>query len=216
MDSGSGSSARILELRLEEEEHLADDHAQESEEVCDESGEDIFKHIHDGCEGDLSEREELASRLRQSNSGPITLSSPEVSLTRTGTLVGTPAYMSPEQHAQQPADAASDQFAFCVALYEALYCERPFAGRTLAELASNVLEGRLPHAPTGPPVPRAVRQALRRGLSRERRDRFASMEDLLAILDQRPTKRGRTWALASVPLLAAGLVFAAASPLMTE
>ncbi|MBC8067306.1 MAG: serine/threonine protein kinase, partial [Deltaproteobacteria bacterium] len=60
--------------------------------------------------------------------------------TRTGTLVGTPAYMSPEQWRSQPADARSDQFSFCVALYEALFEVRPFVGRTAAELSTAVCE----------------------------------------------------------------------------
>ncbi|MCA9709110.1 MAG: tetratricopeptide repeat protein [Myxococcales bacterium] len=145
---------------------------------------------------------QLALRLRESVSGPIATRSPEISLTRTGTLVGTPAYMAPEQHEQQPADAASDQFAFCVALYEALYGERPFKGRTLAELSSQVLEGRLPAAAAVVVAPRAVRQALRRGLSRRRRDRFPAMEDLLAVLERRPARR---WAWSLGVALAGGL-----------
>jgi serine/threonine protein kinase len=52
----------------------------------------------------------------------------EVTITRTGTVVGTPAYMAPEQHTGSATDARTDQFGFCVALYEALYGERPFGG----------------------------------------------------------------------------------------
>ncbi|MEM9457230.1 MAG: tetratricopeptide repeat protein [Myxococcota bacterium] len=148
--------------------------------------------------------ERLASQLRESTSGPIKVRNPEVSLTRTGTLVGTPAYMSPEQHEQRPADPSSDQFAFCVALYEAIYGERPFKGRTLAELASKVIEGRLPAASPGASVPREVRQALRRGLSRNRRDRFASMDDLLAVLDRRDARGRRAWVLSGLGLVVAG------------
>ncbi len=130
--------------------------------------------------------------------------SPVVSLTETGSLVGTPAYMAPEQYEQRPADAASDQFAFCVALFEAIYGERPFAGRTVAELASNVLEGRLSGAAHEVVVPRAVRQALRRGLSRRSSDRFASMDELLALLEQRPGRRVRGWVLAAAPVVVLG------------
>ena len=61
--------------------------------------------------------------------------------------MGTPAYMAPEQHAGGTADARSDQFAFCVALYEALYGQRPFAGDNVASLAASVLDGALRPAP---------------------------------------------------------------------
>src|SRR5262245_56784676 len=62
-------------------------------------------------------------------------------LSGTGVRVGSPIYMAPEQHRGEPASAAADQFAFCVALYEGLHGARPFAGDTLDELAANVLAG---------------------------------------------------------------------------
>src|SRR4029077_12485001 len=49
-----------------------------------------------------------------------------------GSLVGTPAYMAPEQLAGKPADARSDQFSFCVALFESLHGERPFQAHDVA------------------------------------------------------------------------------------
>ena len=61
-------------------------------------------------------------------------------LTRTGALTGTPAYMAPEQFLGKAIDARTDQFAFCVALYEALYGERPFAGDTVIAIADSVTE----------------------------------------------------------------------------
>jgi len=126
--------------------------------------------------------------------------SAEVSLTRTGALVGTPAYMAPELYAHEVADAATDQFAFCVALYEALYGERPFRGQTLAELATNVVSADSVEFPGVVSVPRHIRNALRRGLSRRRRDRFASMDALLAALDRRVVRRWRQAAAVGVPL----------------
>ena len=57
-------------------------------------------------------------------------------------MVGTPAYMAPEQYLATAADARTDQFSFCVAFYEALYGERPFAGNNYA-LTNNVVQGKV-------------------------------------------------------------------------
>ncbi len=69
--------------------------------------------------------------------------SQDLGRTRAGALIGTPLYMSPEQLTGKPADARSDQFSFCVAMYEALYRVRPFAGTTLDELRASVFKGDL-------------------------------------------------------------------------
>ena len=63
-------------------------------------------------------------------------------LTRTGALVGTPSYMSPEQFKGKAVDGASDQFAFCISLYEALYGSAPFDGDNIPTRAASVLGGR--------------------------------------------------------------------------
>ena len=84
-------------------------------------------------------------------------------LTRTGTLAGTPAYMPPEQHLGLPLDARSDQFALCVSLWELLYGERPFAGTNLAALAYNVTRGNRRPAPADVGVPAWIRRAIERG-----------------------------------------------------
>jgi tetratricopeptide (TPR) repeat protein len=113
-------------------------------------------------------------------------------ITQTGTVMGTPAYMSPEQLQSEPADARSDQFSFCVALYESVYGERPFAGRSLDELTDNVVQGRLAQAPADTRVPAWLRKVLERGLSVDPAARFPSMAALLAELDQRSGVTPRT------------------------
>ncbi len=91
--------------------------------------------------------------------------------------VGTPMYMSPEQCAGRPASPRSDQFAFCVALSQALQGAHPFAGDTATEDAAHIEDGggcvdtaELPHA---------LRAVLRRGLALAERDRWSSMATLL-------------------------------------
>jgi tetratricopeptide (TPR) repeat protein len=108
------------------------------------------------------------------------------SLTQTGAVLGTPAYMSPEQFDGRPADARSDQFSFCVALFEAVYGERPFKGRNFAELAANVLGGRLAEPSATRHAPAWVRTTLERGLRTDPAERFPSMAALLKELDRRP------------------------------
>jgi eukaryotic-like serine/threonine-protein kinase len=133
------------------------------------------------------------------------------SLTRAGALIGTPAYMSPEQHKSQPADARADQFAFAVALYEALYGERPFAGVTYREYADAVTAGRIREGPRGSKVPAWVRRILVRALAVDAGARYGSMDDLLAALASDPAAARRrlvtVGGFAFVVLASAGAVF---------
>jgi serine/threonine protein kinase len=105
------------------------------------------------------------------------------SLTQTGQRLGTPAYMAPEQLLGRRADARSDQFSFCVALYEGIHGQRPFAGETFAEVSRSVLGG-----PVQPPPPRTADPDLDkivfRGLARDPDMRNASMAEVVASLEQ--------------------------------
>ncbi|HWB79073.1 MAG TPA: serine/threonine-protein kinase, partial [Nannocystaceae bacterium] len=79
-----------------------------------------------------------------------------VELTRTGTLLGTPAYMAPEQYVGTAVDAYADQFAFCVSLWEAIYRERPFDDTSVATVAAAIMSGRRRPPPAGSRVPLAL------------------------------------------------------------
>lgn len=103
-------------------------------------------------------------------------------ITVPGAIVGTPAYMAPEQHLGDAADARSDQFSFCVAMWEALYGQRPFEGKNLTEIGARVLSGELRQPPKDSTVPNWVRRVIERGMSREAVDRFPSIDALLMTL----------------------------------
>lgn len=137
----------------------------------------------------------------------------QVTMTRTGAILGTPAYMSPEQFAGGRVTASSDQFSFCVALWEALHGERPFRGATVAALHVAVAGGRL-HAPSKPVVPSAVRRVLERGMATQPKERFESMDALLEALadarERRSKRRRAVWVgagLAGVLAIGTGAYF---------
>jgi hypothetical protein len=108
----------------------------------------------------------------------------DANLTRTGALVGTPAYMAPEQLAGRPADVRSDVYSFSLALYEALYGERPFQGETLAALSAAKNAGDVRPAPAGSVIASRLRRALLVGLRVRPEERYASMVAVLDALER--------------------------------
>ncbi|HLT40517.1 MAG TPA: serine/threonine-protein kinase [Enhygromyxa sp.] len=126
-------------------------------------------------------------------------------LTMTGARVGTPAYMAPEQHEGVEIDARADQFGFCVALWEALYGERPFAGESLPALLFAIEQGRIREPSRGVRVPAWLRRVVLRGLARQVDARWPDMDALLAALARDPSRQTATWSLVG----AVGLAIAA-------
>ena len=127
-------------------------------------------------------------------------------LTATGTLAGTPAYMAPEQLAGGPADARSDQFSYCVTLYEALHGERPFEGNDVASLRRSIARGLVRAAPTRRGVPAWLRRIVIRGLHADPARRFPSMRTLLDALGDGPAMWPKRIALAAAIFVTIALV----------
>jgi tetratricopeptide (TPR) repeat protein len=134
------------------------------------------------------------------------------SLTRTGALMGSPAYMAPEQIEGDKATPASDQFSFCVALHEALTGERPFTGDSLPEVLDHIRAGQVVSGPRAGAVPAFLLQAVRRGLSADPAARYPDLTLLLRELERDPARTRRravAWlgVAAAVLLGGAGLAF---------
>jgi eukaryotic-like serine/threonine-protein kinase len=127
------------------------------------------------------------------------------SMTRTGAVVGTPAYMAPEQLEGAAADARADLFSFSVAFYEALYGERPFAASSIPELAAAVARGAIRSAPARTRVPAWLRRIVVRGLRAAPEERPESVAALLAAIDARLARRRRI-RIAALAVAGAGAV----------
>jgi Tol biopolymer transport system component len=137
-------------------------------------------------------------------------------LTAAGTILGTPAYMAPEQITREGASARSDVFSFSVSLYEALYGARPFRGSTVAATFAAMKEGlRFPRR--APPVPERLRAALRAGLQYDPAKRPATMREMLLLLQPSPARaRGSFGTFVAVAIVGAaggfGFVWARRPP----
>ena len=123
---------------------------------------------------------------------PVAAGTADPMVTATGSLLGTPAYMAPEQWDGGEVGPAADQFAFCVSLWEALTGARPYSGTTLDELRANARRG--PRSLDASKLPRRLRPVVLRGLSLAPADRWPDMPSLLAALQPRRPR----WALPAI------------------
>lgn len=142
--------------------------------------------------------------------GPPTdapLTATDAAVTRAGTILGTPRYMSPEQHLGEHANASSDQYSFCAALYEAVCKTPPFPGQSHRQVFRAMRRGRLSEPKHR--VPAWLQRTLRRGLSLAPEQRFRDMGVLLSVLRRHQEgRRQRMLAGALVGAIAAVTGFA--------
>jgi eukaryotic-like serine/threonine-protein kinase len=149
---------------------------------------------------------------------PFGLKSPPVAsfATHSGVILGTAAYMSPEQARGQPVDKRADIWAFGVVLYEMLTRRRPFEGETISDTIAAVLRQEVDWKRLPAQTPRDVRRLLKRCLERNPKNRLHDAADArLAIVDAqsdddvagtgRPTRRPRLMAWIATSLAAVAI-----------
>jgi serine/threonine protein kinase len=139
----------------------------------------------------------------------------DLMITASGSLGGTPAYMAPERLRGEAAGPASDQYAFAVTAYEALYGQRPFSGDRVEALHWNATQGRIDPLPSRRGVPLAVHRVLMRALESDPRARFADMDACLECLRTRaraPRRRSRVGIATVAAFTFAGLAACSRTP----
>ena len=114
-------------------------------------------------------------------------------LTRAGAVMGTPSYMSPEQHLGAPTSTSTDQYSFCAVAYELLYGVRPYTGPNRLAIAYAIHRGEMNPPPADSKVPAKIHQVVMRGLAKEPDARWSSMEALIDALEAAMGTKKRPW-----------------------
>jgi predicted Ser/Thr protein kinase len=161
--------------------------------------------LDDSARGAIAQTDARTSQPTPAAGSPL-----GVDLTATGTVLGTPRYMPPEQLTGPSIDARADQFSFCVALYEALYGTHPLPGATSVSMLEHG-ERALP-PPEGAKVPASIARAVMRGLEKDRNKRFPTLAALMQEL--RPPPQRSPVRFIGIAAVGALLVTAAAAAVM--
>ena len=177
LDDGRVPTEQTLDLAIQIADALAAAHAVgivhrdlKPENVMT-TGDGLVKVLDFG----LAKRDEAIARVDPGATRPA--------LTQRGMILGTTAYMSPEQAAGRPAGAASDQFAFGLVLYEMLAGRRAFDRETTVETLSAIIrEPPPPVRAANPEVSEPLQQLLERCLAKDAAQRYANTRDLAAAL----------------------------------
>ncbi len=139
---------------------------------------------------------------RATGSGPDMNATDSPTLSRSGLVVGTAGYMSPEQIRGHSADERSDLFALGAILYEMLSGHRAFPGETAVETMTTTLREEPPELPAS--VPPALSRLVRRCLEKRPEERFRSAHDLAFALEALAESASTPWQGALPPEVKSG------------
>ncbi|MEP7354721.1 MAG: protein kinase, partial [Acidobacteriota bacterium] len=118
--------------------------------------------------------------------------------TQSGAILGTPAYMSPEQASARPLDDRSDIFSFGVVLYEMLSGRRPFSGSSHIELLHRLIQS--PPEPLPTTLPATVRMIVEKALEKDPAERYQSMRDMVVDLKRAVRQTEEVTPLVGAPM----------------
>ena len=153
----------------------------------------------------LAKALEPVSSVAADETASLTITSP--AMTKAGVILGTAAYMSPEQAQGKPADKRADIWAYGVVLHEMLTGKRLFRGDTVSDTLAAVLLTE----PAWDRIPAKVRPLLRRCLTKDPKRRLRDIGDAWALIDSAPesvSAAGQRWLSRLAPLALAGCAVA--------
>jgi serine/threonine protein kinase len=145
----------------------------------------------------------LAKRVRLDGPGTDNAATLSGSVTTRGQIVGTIAYMSPEQVQDKNVDARSDVFSFGAVLYEMATGRHAFSGESSASVIADILRGEpKPVSSLNPEIPDEVQRIIGKALEKDRSDRYQSANDLLIDLRRLKRQSSQTSAATKIPAFA--------------